>query len=119
LATRKQIFGTILFSQTWIGLLASTTPGRGPLWDRVGVEQSVTPTLWLLLGIQLLFVALEISTRPLSSVYERLSPLATPPQLMASALAVLLGAAGLFDGIHSLTFSQSQQALLLVTLLLT
>ena len=59
LATRNLVFGTVLFCQVWVGLLAVTAAGSGTLLDRVTIDQSLSPTVWLLIGIQIIFVALE------------------------------------------------------------
>src|SRR5262249_50092749 len=59
LRTRKLIFAALLFFLVWIALLAATSPGVGALLSRVTPEQSISPTLWLLITIQLIFVALE------------------------------------------------------------
>ena len=114
LRTGNQIFGAILFFQAWVALLAATVPGTGaPLWERVSVEHSLTPTLWLLLSIQLVFQG------RLFNIQERLKPLLWPSFLIASGFAVVFGLAGLADGIHWLALSGAQQGLLLLTLLLT
>ena len=68
LGARKLVFGAILFFQIWIALLSATAHGAGPLWDRVSAQRSITPTLWLLLGVQLVFLVLE-----------KLSPRIHPP----------------------------------------
>jgi hypothetical protein len=141
LRTRRLVFGTILFFLLEAGLLAATAPGPGPLWERVSVEHSVSPTLWLLVGIQVLFILLErargamtgfgggaagravagepaagVSRAPLA---EWLGPVVSPAFLLASGLAVLLGLAGLADGVHGPELLPGQQVLLLAALLLT
>src|SRR5260370_6598793 len=60
LAARNQLFGVLLFFLTWVGLLAATAPGEGLLWARLSLEHSLSPTLWLLLCVQLIFIVLEI-----------------------------------------------------------
>jgi len=143
LATRKLVFGTVLFFQIWAGLLAVTASGMGPLWDRVvnDVSQSVTPTLWLLFAIELIFVALElvgrsshasrntehetatVSTSPAVprtfGVWNFVSPLLTPPFVIASLLTFLFGLGGIVDGIHTFELSRIQQYFLLAIVLLT
>jgi len=109
----NQIFGAILFFQVWVALLAATVPGSAPLWERLSVENGLTQTLWLLLAIQFIFQG------RLSNIQERLKPLLWPSFLIASGLAVLLGLAGILDGIHWQALSVTQQGLLLLTLLLT
>jgi hypothetical protein len=141
LRTRQWFWGVALFFQSWIGLLAFTAPGSGPLWDRVSVERSLSPTLWLLFGIQALFVALELTqrrrsegaeptpdaTQPAASEVARTpgallgfcSPVLTPVFVLATTLTAFLGLTGLLDGVHGLSLSGPQQVLLLSTLLLT
>jgi hypothetical protein len=138
LATRNLVFGTVLFFQIWIGLLAVTAPGIEPLWDRVAIDRSLSPTLWLLLAIQLIFIALELrrwrdvarASPPASStgvppvvafdtIWNFLSPLLSPPFATASLLAFLVGLGGIVDGVYSFDLTRTQQCLLLATLLLT
>jgi hypothetical protein len=134
LATRNLVFGTVLFFQIWIALLAVTARGVEPLWDRVMSDRSrsVTPTLWLLLAIQIIFVTLEFldfrneesgnegkSNVRQPAVWNFLSPLLAPTFALASLLAFLLGLGGIIDGVHSIELSRFQQFLLLATLLLT
>ncbi|HEX3720751.1 MAG TPA: hypothetical protein VH595_22605 [Verrucomicrobiae bacterium] len=115
LRTRHWVWGTILFFQGWIGLLAFTAPGTGPLWIRVSIEKSLSPTLWLLLGMQLFFAALE---KP-REIFKALSPILIPVFVLATVLAALLAMGGLVDGVHWLAWSSLQQILLLCLLLLT
>ena len=129
LATRQKIFGIILFFQIWIGLLATTAPGPGGLWDRLSFAQSLNPTLWLLLGVQLLLLLLEQtkgsnhSERPPllpgTGLYDRLAPLVLPWFAIGSALGFLLGLAAIADGVHWLGISRMQNGLLVILLLLT
>ena len=140
---RQWIWGAILFFQIWIGLVALTAPGAGPLWNRVSIEKSLSPTLWLLAGTQLLLVALELRQRlrfegaELSTdasihapaadgasggpgvMFGLFSPVLTPWFVLATGLAALLGLFGLADSVHVLGLSCSQQVLLLCALLLT
>ena len=132
LRTRQWFWGTILFFQVWIGLLAITAPGVGLLWNRMTVEASLSPTLWLLVGIQLLLIALESASTRRSEMEEQsqspaapgamlgyFSPLLLPAFVLATVGAAWLGLGGLVDGIHGLSLSVPQQVLLLATLLLT
>ena len=143
LRTRQWFWGTILFFQVWICLLVVTAPGAGLLWHRVTVEVSLSPTLWLLAGIQLLLIALEwgrtgrsgsdrasAGAAPSEAAAAEnggapgampgfISPVLMPVFVLATGLAALLGVGGLVDGIHGLDLSVPQQVLLLGTLLLT
>jgi hypothetical protein len=129
LATRKLVFGTVLFFQIWAGLLAVTADGMGPLWERIASEisASVTPTLWLLLAIQLIVVALEHLPFPderehalrESKFWEFLYPLVAPSFAIGSLLGFVFGLGEIADGIHTFELSRMQQYLLLAILLLT
>src|SRR5882724_5365482 len=118
LATRKHVFGTILFFHIWVALLALTSGGTNHLLERVGVENSLTPTLWLFLIVQLLLIAIEglQSLRKPKHIYQRLAPLLSPSLAIASFVIIVLGLAGIMDGVHWLTLSAIQQALLLIAL---
>jgi len=77
LGARKLVFGAILFFQIWIALLSATAHGAGPLWDRVSAQRSITPTLWLLLGVQLVSIVLEnvnYPSRPFLSAHNSRLP---------------------------------------------
>jgi len=143
LRARQWFWGTILFFQIWIGLLALTAHGLIPLWTRISIEKSLSPTLWLLVGTQLLLVALELRQKPRITgaevfpdasngepapeaaggapevMFGFFSPLLTPWFVLATGLAALLGLFGLADGVHGLGLSSPQQVLLLCALLLT
>src|SRR5258708_13088860 len=138
LRTRKSFWGTVLVCQVWIGLLALTAPGSEPLWFRFSVVSSLSPTLWLLVGVQLLLVALELMrirrvkeaepcpgaapSGPAATPKAQLgifSPVLLPSFVLATSLAALLGIAGLLDAVHGLNMTVPQQVLLLGTLLLT
>jgi hypothetical protein len=140
LRTRQWPWGVLVFFQIWVGLLAVTAGGAGPLWMRVSVADNLTPTLGLLAGIQLLVLALELipprrsagtgpappATSDRSAVcgaqrreFGFISPIMTPAFVLATAVAGLLGLAGLLDGVHGLSLSGAQQVMLLGTLLLT
>jgi hypothetical protein len=112
--TRQPFFGVLLFIQIWLGLLVLAAPGPGPLWERASLERSLSPTLWLLTGVQFLFVALEKARW----IRQRLAPLLTPAFLIATGLGWLLGVASIVDGVHWLALSRTQQTLSLFLLLL-
>jgi hypothetical protein len=115
LRTRHLVFGTLLFGQVWIALLAVTAPGTEQLWDRVSVALSVIPTLGLLLTTQVLFIALEV----FQVAHQKLAPLLSPWMAIGSALALLFWLGGFADAVRGLELSLEQQGLLLAALLLT
>ena len=115
LRERHWIFGALLFFQLWIGLLAVTAPGSAELWNRISAARSATPTLWLLLAIQLISVVWEA----LPAVHRRLEIVFTPSFVIASGLALLAGISGLVDGLQFFELPQGQQLLLLTIVLLT
>src|SRR5882724_6115938 len=115
LATRKHVFGTILFFHVWVAILAATSVGTGHLPDRIGVDHSLSPTLWLFIGVQLLLIVIEGLQNVRQSkegfsghVYQRLAPLLSPSLAIASFVTILLGMAGIMDGVHWLTLSTMQ-----------
>ncbi len=95
LASRRALFGSLLFALGWTSLLAWTAPGTGELPDRLSVERSLGPTLWMILAVQGIHVALERA----AALRRRLSPLASPFLAATSALAFLIGLWGLADGV--------------------
>lgn len=115
LLTGRPVYGASLFVLGWTVLLAWTAPGNAPLVDRLGVETSLTPTLWLCLAVQLLHLALEL--RPAAAA--RLRPLLWPWQLGATAVGACLGCLGMADAVSARSATEPQIALLLVATLLT
>ena len=115
LVTRQKVFGTALFFLIWAVLLAGTAPGSGLLLERISLIQSLSPTLELILAVQLILILLEYPR----SLYSRLEPLITPSFVIASGLTLLLGIAGLGDGSHWLLCSKVQQGMLWSAILLT
>ncbi len=87
LEQRKQIAGYILFPLVWAVILAWTSPGSGFLAERVFAETSLWPTLFFLAGIQTLLLGCEFSRK----IYNLLTPLLVPFQVVAAGLSVLLG----------------------------
>jgi len=136
LRSRQCLWGVLVFCQIWVGLLACAAGGGGPLWLRVSVANSLTPTLGFLLAIQGLVLALEwLPWQTTAAISDKsgavpacgmqgkgfgyVAPVMAPGFVLATAMAVLLGLAGLVDGGLELRFSGGQQLLLLGTLLLT
>lgn len=115
LVSRKLVYGSILFPLGWVSLLAWTAPGETDLLMRLSVRQSLTPTLWMLLAIQVVHVALELRRE----VHEKLQPILLPSLIAGSLLAVLLGIAAFPDAINLSMFSRAQYLLLLVTVVVT
>ncbi|MCX6875621.1 MAG: hypothetical protein NTW21_17710 [Verrucomicrobia bacterium] len=118
LRTRQWAWGVLLFMQCWIGLLELRAPGTGLLLPRLSVATSLSPTLWLLVVVQLLMVMLEVM-QARRSVRGSIVSLVLPGWMLATGLAILLGLAGVADGVHGQVLGGWQQLLLLVTLLLT
>ncbi len=115
LASRHLHYGTFLLALTWVMLLAWTAPGSGLLAERLSMERSLTPTLLLLLGIQMVQGVLELR----KAAWEFLKPLVVPFQATGVLLAVALGIAGVLHGFDDLGFAPAQLALLLGVVLLT
>ncbi len=113
LVTRQVAFGGFLFVLVWISLLSVTTPGETALLARLSMAQSLSPTLWLLLGIHAVHIGLEFS----SPVYTRIEPLLQPFLACASLLTVVLMLIGFFDAVTAIDVSNSQRCLLLLVTL--
>lgn len=94
LTSRERPLGMVLFFLVWTALLAWTAPGDRSLWERLSLPLSLTPTLWMIIAVQVIVAMLEWSRR----TYERLEPLISPGFLVSSALATLIGLAALVDG---------------------
>jgi hypothetical protein len=113
LVTRHAAFGGFLFVLTWISLLSVMTPGDQPLLARLSVSASLSPTLWLLLGIHAVHLGLEFA-RPVS---KRLRPLLEPFLTGASLLTVVLVVIGCGDAVTALDVTILQRCLLLTATL--
>jgi hypothetical protein len=113
LVTRHAAFGGFLFVLTWISLLSVMTPGDQPLLARLSVSASLSPTLWLLMGIHAGHLALEFA-RPVS---KRLRPLLEPFLTGASLLTVVLVVVGCGDAVTALDVTNLQRCLLLAVTL--
>jgi hypothetical protein len=115
LASGRRRFGGLLFALGFTTLLAATAPGPGLLLGRLGVQESLLPTLWMCLAIQVVHLGLEASP----GTAARLRPLLSPMQWGATALVAAIGLFGVVDPIGDGVFSGSQQRWLLAVVLLT
>ena len=115
LSTQNLAYGSILFVLSWVGLLTSTAPGSGPLIDRLSIQNSLTPTLWLLLGIHAVYLLLEFK----QELYLRARSLTLPFLSAASGMAMALVLIAIGDAFHDVNVSSTQVALLLMAALLT
>ena len=114
LSTGRTLFGGVLFVLVWGSLLSVTSPGEGNLLGRLSWEASLTPVLWLFLGVHAAHVGLE----PARSLHERLRPLLSPFLLFASTLSVVVAAGNCIDSVGPLEFAAHQRWLLLALTLL-
>jgi hypothetical protein len=103
------VFGSLLFFQTWIALLAWAAPGTGPLLSRLTVPNCALPTLSFLLGIQVVQFLLEFQ----KDLEERLRSLAAPLFFWCALAAFFGGIFGVFEGVTA----PGRQGLLLVVVL--
>ncbi|MCP4657186.1 MAG: hypothetical protein GY856_17395, partial [bacterium] len=115
LASRSFACGSLLFLLVWVGLVARTAGVGGELLGRLSIDQSLSPTLQLLLGIQILHLLLE--RKP--DHHQALAPLVRPFMFAGSLLAVVLAVGGCLDYFSGPEISFSQQVLLLAVVLLT
>ncbi|MFC1587854.1 hypothetical protein ACFL54_06060, partial [Planctomycetota bacterium] len=116
LSTRSYIFGTILFALGLTFLAAWQSPGDGILLERLSLQQTFAPVLWLAIGIHLALLALELVPR----VYEKLQPLMLP-LLMGAELLLGLGVVVLVQQIlyaHHIEITVLHQALLMALFIL-
>jgi len=142
LRTRHRVWGVLLFFQCWTGLLTLTAAGTGLLLLRLSIAESLSPTLWMLIGVQLLMILLETvtvgkngggqDTRATEVVRascpepafgdrfrQGIASLLLPAWMLATGLAILLGLAAVADGVIGSHLTCFQQILLVATLLLT
>jgi hypothetical protein len=115
LSTKNLAYGSVLFLLSWVGLLTYTTPGSGHLVDRLSIQNSLTPTLWMLLGIHAGHLLLEFK----QELYLRVRSLTLPFLSAASGMAMALVLIGIGDSLHDFQVSSTQLTLLLVAALLT
>ena len=109
------VFGVSLFVMVWANLLSVTAQGTGHLWQRLTLATSLSPTLWLLLGIQAMHLLLEFA-RP---VHRKFASLLSPILACASLLVFALVLFGWRDMLDSQQFSTQQHVLLWALTLLT
>jgi hypothetical protein len=104
LVSRHPHYGGFLFALAWSVLLA---------WDPDGM--GITPTLWLIIGVQIARVALE----PVRRVGDFLRPLMAPFWIASSVIAAVLGFAAVAHGFVGFGLSTAQLALILAAVSLT
>ena len=118
LSTGRLIHGAVLFLLSLTSLLAWNS--SGVIIDRFlrrgFFDQSLIPTLWLLLAVQAFHVLLEIAKR---SAYKILRPILLPFSFGSTLLAVFLGLCGIFAVVFLDAFSTGQLTLLLIVGVLT
>lgn len=115
LGGRRRVHAIHLFVLLLVCLLAWTAPGTGMLLDRLSFAKSLAPTLYLLLGIQVLHLAFEGG----KGVRTKVEPLAQPFLVLGSWLGIILGFAGLVDGVARIGLTPLHHALMLAVLAFT
>ena len=115
LARQRILEGAHLFLLLYLILLAATSPGSGPLVDRLSMARSLTPTLAVLLAVQIAHLILEWRR----DLYDGLWSLLFPAQVGATLLAAGLGLFAITDAFAGPSLSLAQLALLLLAILLT
>ncbi len=112
---RKKIFGACFFLLSWTVLLALTAPGAQPLAERLSIQLSATPTLLMLLLVQLVYVLLE----PVPVFQHKASALLVPAFFISSLAAMLLAIGSGFDLFFDQMLSSNQLSLMLLVMFLT
>jgi hypothetical protein len=115
LVRRGILEGANLFLLSYLILLAATAPGSGPLVDRLSLARSLTPTLAVILGVQLAHLLVEWQR----DLYDRLWSLLLPAQVGVTLLAAGLAFFALTDAFAGPSLTLAQVALLLAAILLT
>jgi hypothetical protein len=99
LATRQLAFGTLLALLLWVVLNAWLVPGADSLILRLRfADSTLLPSLWFVGGVHLALIAFESLPE---RFFSRARALAKPFLAFVSALALCLGAIGLFLGQNS------------------
>lgn len=114
LSTGRTFFGGFLFVLTWVSLLSVTSPGENQLMDRLSLAASLTPTLWLFLGIHAVHIGLESA----HSIHLRLRPLLVPCLFFSTVLSVAVAVGNCLDVIDPLEIATQQRWLVLALTLL-
>jgi len=114
LVTGRTLFGGFLFVLTLVSLLSLTSVGERHLLFRLSLAYSLTPTLWLLLGVHAVHIGLEFAR----STHQRLRPLLAPFLLASSLLAVVLVVVNCFGTVLDPDVVTSQQRWMLLVLIL-
>jgi len=110
----RTVFGGFLFVLTLVSLLSLTSVGDGHLLRRLSLDESLTPMLWLLLGVHVVHIGLEFAR----SAYERLRPLLSPFLLASSLLTVVLVVVNCFGTVLGPDVVTPQQRWMLLVLIL-
>ena len=76
----------MLFVLAWAYVLAYTAPGPGFLVDRLSMQESLMPTLWMILGNHAAYLLLEVK----QEVYRHVRSLTLPFLSAASLIAMTL-----------------------------
>jgi hypothetical protein len=114
LTRRTRSDGAALFVLAYAALLAVSIPGNGSVLARFSLSRDASPTLWLIVAVQLAQLALE-SKR---AAYEPVAPLLVPAQAGVTTLTVWFGLVGLGDALFD-TAPSLPNLLLGAALLLT
>jgi hypothetical protein len=115
LSTGQKIHGGVLFALMWVGLLTYTAPVSGHLIERLSVQSSLKPTLYLMLAIHGVHLLLEYRQQ----LHDRLRSLMLPFLAAASVISITLVILAIPDAFHGLHWTPTHLTLLLVVGLLT
>lgn len=111
---RRRAYGGLLFALAWTVFLAATAPGVGVLPARLSVAGSLTPNLWLFLGVAIVYLLLEA----VPDIYALVRPLVWAARLGATVMAAALGLFVLADLVLGDEVTTGQAGLALALILL-
>ena len=115
LRTRQHSFGGMLLFLICLEMLAWAAPGDRNLLMRLSLANSFWPSIGFLLGVQTLHLIIE-SRR---DVYERLSPLLLPFNLLSSLFVAAIAVAAIVDSFVTCQLSIQQLIFVVVAVVLT
>jgi hypothetical protein len=113
--SRNIFYGLCLYFLLFSNLLAWTNPGTENLFARLADNFKFAPTLYFLLGIQLVHIGFEFK----KDFYKKLEPVMMPFMLLSSFFVVLLGVAGFADALYFSHLIGFEQILLLILIFIT
>ena len=113
--TRNMSFGVWLYFLMLINVVAWTTPGVEKLFVRAGENLKFAPTLYFLLGIQLVYIIFEFK----KDFYKIVEPVMLPCLFLGSLCTVFAVFAGFADALYFTNLNGFEQVVLLMLVFVT